>query len=76
MLLAAWLKSMVEALVHNQEAKDFIHSFRVGSKALIIQRGFNMLGWYLEVAVYAMGGCRGLIVISKGQEGQGWKECF
>lgn len=62
-LCVAWLKSMVEALVRNPEVKDFIHLFRERSKAFIIQRGSNRLGWYVEVVSYAVGGCRGLIVI-------------
>jgi hypothetical protein len=65
-LCAAWLESMVEALVPNPETMDFIKTFWEGSRAFIIQRGSNRLGWYLEVAEYTAGDRRGLIMIPKG----------
>jgi len=56
----------VEALVPNPETMDFIKTFWEGSRAFIIQRGSNRLGWYLEVAEYTAGDRRGLIMIPKG----------
>jgi hypothetical protein len=49
-----WMRFKVEVLVHNTEVKKFIHSFREGSKAFIVQRGSNEAGRFLGVA---MGGC-------------------
>jgi hypothetical protein len=53
-------------------AKDFLKSFREGSKVTIVRRGGNNFGQFLEVAVYAMGGLRGLVLIFEGWEGRGW----
>jgi PP-loop superfamily ATP-utilizing enzyme len=53
-------------------AKDFIKSFREGPKVLIVCSGGNSSGWFLEVAVYAVGGRRGLILIPEGREERGW----
>jgi hypothetical protein len=60
-LHSGWLSSTME-LVQNSDSKDFIKSFREGSKVTIVQRGSNLSGRFLEVAVYAMGGRRGLIM--------------
>ncbi|GLT69620.1 hypothetical protein SLA2020_417570 [Shorea laevis] len=62
----------MEELVRNSDPKDFIKSFREGLKVTIIQRGSNMSGRFLEVAVYEVGGRRGLIMVPKGREGRGW----
>lgn len=67
-----WLKSTLKVLVCSPEAKDFIQSFREGSKAFIVQRGSNRSNQYFEVGVYVVGGRRGLIVIPEGREGWGW----
>jgi hypothetical protein len=56
--------------------EDFVKSFREGPKATIIWRGENRSGWILEVAVYAVGGWRGLILIPKGCDGQSWSRVF
>lgn len=71
-LCVEWLRFKVEALVRNTKVKKFIHSFRDGSKAFIVHRGANESGRFLEVAAYAVGGRRGLIMLSNGRGGQGW----
>jgi hypothetical protein len=53
-------------------AKDFVKCLREGLKVIIIWRGGNSFGWFLEVAVYVVGARRGLILIPEGWEGWGW----
>jgi hypothetical protein len=66
-----WLLSMVEEVLQNPGFEDSVH-FREGSKVTIVQRGENRSGCFLEVAVDAMSGRRGLFLFSKGRDGQGW----
>jgi hypothetical protein len=47
--------------------------FQEGSKVLIVRRGGNAAGRFLEVAVYGVGGRRGIIFISEGRDGRGWR---
>jgi hypothetical protein len=68
-----WLALTVENLQWCLEEKDFIRSFREGSKVLIVRRGGNAAGRFLEVAVYGVGGRRGIIFIPEGRDGRGWR---
>jgi hypothetical protein len=69
-----WLVSTVESLLWCPGEKDFIRSFREGSKVLIVRRGGNVAGRFLEVAVYAVGGRRGVIYFPEGlRDGGGGK---
>jgi hypothetical protein len=70
-----WLVSMMEDLLWFLGDKKFVKSFKEGSKVLIVRRGGNTAARFLEVAVYAVGGRRGLILILEGREGQSWS-CF
>jgi hypothetical protein len=38
--------------------EDFVRYFREGSKVLIVRRGGNVAGRFLEAAVYVLGGRR------------------
>jgi len=67
----AWLLSMVEEVLQNP-GFDFVKSFREGLKVTIVRRGGNSSGRFLEVAVYDVGGRRGMIVFPEGRDGQGW----
>jgi hypothetical protein len=67
----AWLLLMVEEVLRNPGVDDFVKSFREGSKVTIVQRGGNRFGRFLEVAGYAVGGRRGLVLFPKGRDGQG-----
>jgi hypothetical protein len=69
-----WLISMMESLLWYPGEKDFVRSFREGSKVLIVRRGGNVAGRFLEVAVYAVGGRRGIIYFPEGYEGRGWRK--
>jgi hypothetical protein len=68
-----WLISTVECLLWFPREKDFVRSFREGSKVLIVRRGGNAAGKYIEVAVYVAGGCKGIICIPEGRDGRGWR---
>jgi hypothetical protein len=68
-----WLASTMENLQWCPGEKDFIKSFREGSKVIIARRGGNAAERFLEVAVYGVGGRRGIIYIPKGRDGRGWR---
>jgi hypothetical protein len=67
-----WLFSTVDGVLWFPEEKDYVRSFREGSKVLIVRRGGNAAGRFLEVAVFAAGGRRGVIFIPEGNNGRGW----
>jgi hypothetical protein len=67
-----WLASTMEILLGYLEDQEFIKSLREGSKILIAWRGSNQAGHFLEVAVFKLGGRKGLILIPKGRGGWGW----
>lgn len=69
----AWLKKVVEKLVHLVEDFAFVDFSREGNRAFIAQKGSNRACRFLEVAEYAVCGCRGLIIVPEGCEGHGWK---
>jgi len=66
-----WLFSTLESVLWFS-GKDFVRSFREGSKVIIVRRGGNVAGRFLEVAAYAVGGLRGIIYIPEGCDGWGW----
>lgn len=51
---------------------DFVKSLRDGSKVTIVRLGGNINGRFVEVAVYGLGGQRGLLRIPEGRGGWGW----
>jgi hypothetical protein len=51
--------------------EDFFKSFQEDSKVLIVLRGGNQVGRFLEVASSAVGGQKGFIWLPKGREGWG-----
>jgi hypothetical protein len=67
----AWLLLTVEEFLRNSGVVDFIESFREGSKVTIVRRGGNKFGRFLQVAVYAVGGLRGLVLFPEGHDGRG-----
>jgi hypothetical protein len=71
-LCTAWLLSMVEEVLRNPRVGDFVKSYREGSKVTIVRRGGNKSGCFLEVAVYAVGGRKGLVLFLEGLDGRGW----
>jgi len=57
-----WLALTMENLQWCPEEKDFIRSLREGSKVLIVRRGGNAAGRFLEVAVYGGRGWRSFVL--------------
>jgi hypothetical protein len=62
----------MEEVIRDPGNEEFVKSFREESKAIIIRRGGNKAGRFLEVAVYAVGGRRGLVMFPEGRGGRGW----
>lgn len=67
-----WLALTMEILMGFPSDKEFVKSFKEGRKVLIVRRCGNKDGQYLEVAVYGVGGRRGLLLIPEGRRGWGW----
>ena len=42
-------------------------------KVLMVHRGVNKAGGFLELSVYAEGGRRGVLRLPKGYNGRGWR---
>jgi hypothetical protein len=72
----AWLASTMEVLLGFPEDKEFVKSFREGSKVLIARRGGNKDGRFLETATYGMGGRRGILLIPEGRGRVGLAQIF
>jgi hypothetical protein len=66
------LLSMLEEALCNPGLVDFVKSYREGSKVTIVRRGENSASRFLEVAVYDMGGRKGLVLFPEGRNGRGW----
>jgi len=65
-----WFASTMDNLLWYLRDKEFVKSFREGSKVLIVMRGGNLTCRYLKVVVYAVGGRRRIIFIPKGRKGR------
>jgi len=50
-----WLAETMEILFGFPRDKEFFKSFREGTKVLIVRRGGNKDGQFLEAATYGMG---------------------
>jgi hypothetical protein len=71
-LCIVWLISKMEWVLRNTGVEEFVDSFREGSKAVFVRRGGNKAGRFLEVAVYAEGGRKGMVLFPEGRAGRGW----
>jgi hypothetical protein len=69
---AVCLVAMVEVALRNTGMKDFVKSFWEDQRVLIVRRGENKAGCFLELAVYAEGGQQGLILLPEGHDRRGW----
>jgi len=67
-----WLASTMEVLLGFPRDKEFVKSFKEGTKVMIVRRGGNKDGRFLEVAAYGMGRRRGILLIPEGRGGWGW----
>jgi hypothetical protein len=70
---ASWLVGTVEEASQSQVKGDIAKSYREGDKALMVHGGVNKAGSFLEVAVYAEGGRKGIIWLPEGRGGRGWR---
>lgn len=68
---SVWLLSTVEEALM-VSAMDFVKYFWVDIKVLMVRRGVNKSGRYLEVVVFAEGGRKGAIWLFEGRKGGGW----
>jgi len=70
---SVWLVDTVEEVLKSPGKEDFVKSYRVDEKVLMVHGGGNKVGRYLEVAVYAEGGRKGIIWLPEGRGGWGWR---
>jgi hypothetical protein len=70
---SSWLVDTVEAAILSQVKEEFAKSFREGDKVTMVHRGGNKAGRFLEVSVFAEGGCKGVIWFPEGRYGRGWR---
>jgi len=55
-LCSPWLVSTVKEALKLPGVEDFVKSLRKDSKVLIVRRGGNQAGRFMEVASFAIGG--------------------
>ena len=68
---SSWLVDTVDAAFQVKE--DIAKSFHEGDKALMVHGGANKAGRFLEVAVFAEGGQKGVLWLPEGRDGRGWR---
>jgi hypothetical protein len=74
---ASWLAATVEEAIQTPVKVDFVKDFREEGKSLLVSRGGNKAGRFLEVAAFAeggrKGGRKGIIWIPEARSGRGWR---
>jgi hypothetical protein len=68
-----WLVETVESAIQAQVKEEIAKTFREGDKAMMVHGGGNKAGRFLEVAVLAVGGRKGVIWLPEGRFGNGWR---
>jgi hypothetical protein len=68
-----WLVETVESAVLAQAKEEIAKTFREGDKAMMVHRGANKAGRFLEVSFLAVGGRKGVIWLPEGRCGRGWR---
>lgn len=58
-------------MLRNPGVEEFLKSYEEGSKMILVRRGGNRAGQFLELRVHAEGGEKGLILLLEGCEGWG-----
>ena len=53
--------------------EEIVKSYCKGDKVTMVHRGGNKARRFLEVLVFAEGGCKGVIWLLKGHFGRGWR---
>jgi hypothetical protein len=69
-----WLVDSLEEACLIPVKVDFAKSYREEGKALMVHRGGNKVGRFLQVGIYVEGGRKGVICILEGQSGNGWRQ--
>ena len=67
------LLTYVEDLMSLSPPEQFARTFRDGNKVFILQLGFNAHGSFLMIFELVHGRLKGLIIVSKGKLGSGWR---
>jgi hypothetical protein len=73
-LCSPWLVSTVKEALKSPGVEDFVKSFRKDSKVLIVRRGGNQAGRFMEVASFAIGGWKWFIWLPEDRDGRGWRQ--
>jgi hypothetical protein len=68
-----WLVDTVEEVQKSLGKEDFIKSYREDEKVLMVRGGGNKAGRYLEVAIYAKCGRKGIIWLPEGRGSGRWR---
>lgn len=61
-----WLANMVEEAIMSPGKEEFVKSFRVEVEVLMVCKGSNKAGCFLQATVFAKGGWKGVIWLTKG----------
>jgi hypothetical protein len=69
---SVWLVDTVEEVLKSLGIEDFAKSYREVEKVVMVRGGRNKAGRYMEVAVSAEGGQKGIIWLLEGRGGWGW----
>jgi hypothetical protein len=72
-LCSACLVDTMKEALKSPGIMDFVKPFRDMSKLVIVRRGGNQAGRFLEVSSFAAGGRKGSIWLPKGRDGRGWR---
>jgi hypothetical protein len=70
---AVWLVAKVEEAFQSQVKDGSAKGFREDENSLLVREGCNKAGRFLEVAVEADGGWKGMIWLLEGKKGWGWR---
>jgi hypothetical protein len=70
---ASWLAATVEEAIQSPVKVDFVRDFREEGKSILVSRGDNKAGRFLEVAASTEGGRKGIIWIPEARSGRGWR---
>jgi hypothetical protein len=72
----AWLALTMEVLLGFLGDKEFVKSFREGTKVLIVRNGGNKDGRVSEAVAYGMGGQKRILLMPEGHGGRGLHNFF
>jgi hypothetical protein len=70
---SVWLVDIVEEVLKSSGIEDFAKCYSEVEKVLMVREGRNKAGCYMEVAVFAKVGWKGIIWLPEGRVGWGWR---